>query len=46
MPDDVLDLDDMDHVPCPTGCGRTTDDAAGGPCSACWDALDDEMDVD
>ena len=22
---------------CPMGCGRTTDDVAGGPCSACWD---------
>jgi hypothetical protein len=21
---------------CPMGCGRTTDDAAGGPCSSCW----------
>lgn len=23
--------------PCPMGCGRTTDDVAGGPCSTCWD---------
>lgn len=23
---------------CPMGCGRTTDDVAGGPCKACWDA--------
>lgn len=21
---------------CPMGCGRTTDDVAGGPCSECW----------
>lgn len=21
--------------PCPMGCGRTTDDAAGGPCTTC-----------
>lgn len=23
--------------PCPMGCGRTTDDAYGGPCERCWD---------
>jgi hypothetical protein len=23
--------------PCPMGCGRTTDDVAGGPCTACWE---------
>jgi hypothetical protein len=22
--------------PCPMGCGRTTDDVTGGPCSTCW----------
>lgn len=26
-------------VPCPMGCGSTTDDVAGGPCSACWDLV-------
>jgi hypothetical protein len=25
--------------PCPMGCGRTTDDVAGGPCSKCWDGV-------
>lgn len=24
---------------CPMGCGRTTDDVAGGPCKRCWDAI-------
>jgi hypothetical protein len=23
--------------PCPMGCGRTTEDVAGGPCEACWE---------
>lgn len=22
---------------CPMGCGRTTEDPYGGPCSKCWD---------
>ncbi len=22
--------------PCPLGCGNLTEDAAGGPCDACW----------
>ena len=22
--------------PCPMGCGRTTDDPYGGPCTECW----------
>ena len=30
--------------PCPMGCGNLTDDAAGGPCSACWAAVYDEND--
>ncbi|GAA4924440.1 hypothetical protein HD597_011288 [Nonomuraea thailandensis] len=33
-PDEVLDEIDV----CPMGCGRRTEDAAGGPCRACWDA--------
>lgn len=24
---------------CPMGCGRTTEDAAGGPCSKCWEKV-------
>lgn len=24
---------------CPGGCGRTTDDPYGGPCSICWDSV-------
>ncbi|MFB4273052.1 hypothetical protein [Nonomuraea sp. GTA35] len=35
VPADVLDEIDL----CPQGCGRTTEDAAGGPCRACWDAV-------
>lgn len=27
-----------DRDPCPMGCGRLTDDVAGGPCSVCWEA--------
>lgn len=27
---------------CPMGCGRTTEDAYGGPCKACWDATTDD----
>lgn len=23
--------------PCPMGCGRTTEDPYGGPCSKCWE---------
>ena len=30
---------------CPMGCGRTTEDPYGGPCSKCWDnAPSDESD--
>lgn len=32
-------LDDRD--PCPMGCGRLTDDPYGGPCTACWSAVND-----
>ncbi|MGW3346778.1 hypothetical protein ACWDA3_25995 [Nonomuraea rubra] len=35
VPDDVLNAIDL----CPQGCGRTTEDAAGGPCNACWNAV-------
>jgi hypothetical protein len=28
---------------CPMGCGNPTDDVAGGPCSDCWDAVDDGL---
>lgn len=24
---------------CPMGCGRATDDVAGGPCTDCWDLV-------
>lgn len=33
----TLHRSEPEHDPCPMGCGRTTDDVAGGPCSACWD---------
>lgn len=26
---------------CPMGCGRTTEDPYGGPCTACWDRVDE-----
>lgn len=44
---DVFDFpEDYDgDEPCPMGCGRLTEDAAGGPCEACWAELyhdDDE----
>lgn len=29
---------DSDLTPCPMGCGRLTEDPAGGPCRACWAA--------
>ena len=30
--------DDYDEPePCPMGCGRTTENVAGGPCYACWE---------
>jgi hypothetical protein len=35
VPAEVLDEIDL----CPQGCGRTTEDPAGGPCKACWDAV-------
>lgn len=28
---------DSDVEPCPMACGGMTEDAAGGPCQACWD---------
>ncbi|MGW6502948.1 hypothetical protein [Nonomuraea angiospora] len=28
-----------DPYPCPQGCGGFTEDPAGGPCKACWDAV-------
>jgi hypothetical protein len=28
-----------DAWPCPNACGGLTNDAAGGPCSACWDKI-------
>jgi hypothetical protein len=37
--DDGGDMDDADFDPCPMGCGRLTDDVAGGPCSKCWDEV-------
>jgi hypothetical protein len=27
------------HDSCPMGCGRTTEDPYGGPCSQCWKAV-------
>jgi hypothetical protein len=30
--EDLLEEHDM----CPMGCGRTTEDPYGGPCSVCW----------
>lgn len=35
-----VDLDEV--MQCPMGCGRTTEDPYGGPCSACWDAAPTE----
>lgn len=35
---------DSDAEPCPYACGRVTEDAAGGPCEACWDATGPEAD--
>lgn len=35
---------DEEFDECPMGCGRTTDDVAGGPCSACWDEVPSDPD--
>jgi hypothetical protein len=33
----VVETTDPDYWPCPEGMdGHPTDDAAGGPCKACW----------
>ena len=32
--------------PCPNACGRLTEDAAGGPCKACWAAVPGPYDQD
>lgn len=32
---------DSDLQPCPMGCGRITEDVAGGPCDACWSSIDE-----
>lgn len=37
MSDTPQDIDYDEPEPCPMGCGRTTEDVAGGPCYACWD---------
>ena len=31
----------LDALPelCPMGCGRTTEDTAGGPCAKCWEKV-------
>lgn len=29
--------------PCPEGCGGATSDPYGGPCSKCWDAVQDSV---
>jgi len=33
---------DSDLTPCPEGCGRMTDDVAGGPCTDCWQRIADD----
>lgn len=33
--------EDSDFWPCPEGCGDATEDEYGGPCRACWRALDE-----
>lgn len=38
----MVDEEPTTFDPCPHGCGRTTEDPYGGPCKACWDALDAE----
>lgn len=30
-------------TPCPMGCGRMTEDPAGGPCHACWALVSEEQ---
>ncbi len=39
----VEDDDDLtaDFDPCPGGCGGITDDPYGGPCTNCWNAIQD-----
>ena len=29
-----------EQILCPMGCGRTTDDPLGGPCSDCWSQVE------
>jgi hypothetical protein len=38
----VLTWEGTGDVPnfCPEGCGGITEDVYGGPCQACWDAVD------
>lgn len=34
----MADFDyETDLQPCPMGCGRMTEDPAGGPCEVCWE---------
>lgn len=40
----IIETTDPDFWPCPEGCGGATDDAAGGPCSRCWDRIDAQGD--
>lgn len=37
---------DVDITPCPGGAGGLTGDPYGGPCKACWDAVDDKAGCD
>jgi hypothetical protein len=40
---DEDELDQLpEYMPCPMGCGRTTDDPYGGPCTDCWDNVPKE----
>lgn len=35
----IFETTDPDFWPCPEGCGGATEDAGGGPCQRCWDAV-------
>lgn len=44
----TVELPDSADVPnyCPQGCGDLTEDEAGGPCKACWRAIDRDARLD
>jgi hypothetical protein len=37
----VIIAAEIDWDWCPDGCGFPTDDPYGGPCAACWSAIDE-----